>query len=519
MKRTNLCANRVKPKLGIFFIFIFMAFGICLSSALDYSVSYSGGNWWIDTGTMHYNGPYSVGSGGWYGAGPTTPLDCGVSGDITVTFTWVPGYANEPPPKTAIVEEACVAQYASSPGSSGTADNSLGDAVVVTPVGTDQHGVSGTYSGGDPIWHPWVKDHPGLSFSFVRAPSASVTTTGTPPGGSVGVSYQAITTPVRLTLSGPLTSNDGNYDVLVGQGVTGTLSVGSVVPASYSWTIPGNIFKDFAIASDQSTGTLTPFPGSDLTIPHPHWYWAEGNSTGASKTITCTAAVVVDGKNLSVYDSRIVRVWEPYFEMSPHIFSGVAYLSLAVDSCQTENPSTGDPAISFEGGVGTPDLFASVQGYGQWLFAQLCNISRKNSSWGSPLFTSITTSGQYWLDNTWGYAPDPLWETWPADSTATVPDHQVTDDSPENGFIAEEDEFKVNDKFKMYEMFLPPGTDSRWVPLAVVQWKWTAHMAAGSLTGWPVAPGDPVPGSSVSITSSTTTSAHPTWTHVFFNSP
>jgi hypothetical protein len=45
-----------------------------------------------------------------------------------------------------------------------------------------------------------------------------------------------------------------------------------------------------------------------------------------------------------------------------------------------------------------------------------------------------------------------------------------------------------NDSYTTYVMFLPPGTNSRWVPLKVVQWSWMGKVAAYDLVnqtaGW-----------------------------------
>ena len=68
--------------------------------------------------------------------------------------------------------------------------------------------------------------------------------------------------------------------------------------------------------------------------------------------------------------------------------------------------------------------------------------------------------------------------------------------------------FKRQDFFKTYIMFLPPGEQSRWVPLRVMNWRWVGEMVRPDADS----PFQPL-GLGRSSDPSEPTTTHPVWTH------
>ena len=98
-----------------------------------------------------------------------------------------------------------------------------------------------------------------------------------------------------------------------------------------------------------------------------------------------------------------------------------------------------------------------------------------------------------------------------ADSVETQPrpNAYVATDGPSLG-LAGASSFKIDDQFRMFQLYHPPGNDWAWVPLNKIEWSVFAEGTYGFS-------GDPVPNSSVGQTSAGATTTHPEWTNVFGN--
>jgi hypothetical protein len=93
-----------------------------------------------------------------------------------------------------------------------------------------------------------------------------------------------------------------------------------------------------------------------------------------------------------------------------------------------------------------------------------------------------------------------------------LPNIEFTEDSPEQGLVAGyvANSFAINDRFEMVHMYRPAGSDSIWVPLNRIDWKWQATGSRNFFDNWP-APVTVVPGSRIESIQTTSTCAHPIW--------
>jgi len=168
------------------------------------------------------------------------------------------------------------------------------------------------------------------------------------------------------------------------------------------------------------------------------------------------------------------------------------------------------PGIHFTGRVGTPALFTtsgvrpSVSA-GSWAFLQLCKLdeSINSSVWPS----KTLNTGGYELDNIW-----PYWGQYIANSTDANPNSASAPDSPAVGLDTTTDNIVINNDFQMYMMYLPPGSNSQWVPLDRLTWHWDVNSSEVGSQWIPTPPG------SVIADPDQKWMVHPEWTSRHGNS-
>jgi len=245
---------------------------------------------------------------------------------LTVTFIWQPDYPGEPPPASVIV---CQNGYAS-----GHTAYSAGNCVI-TYMCNDGLGGSITSDGicKDTKWSVQSPAGDGsvsltcTSSSAFTGNSGTVGRNGAPPcaNGIVSLGYSANVYPVTINLNGATKDSSGNYNILVGQGCTASISgipSGTGWTTTYSWSVSGPTFQTWqsqtpAIGSNPvnlDASYYVPGPGV-LTNATAHWYWNEtGRNSGKSETVTCTATVTPptgQGSQFSVTAKQPVIVWSP----------------------------------------------------------------------------------------------------------------------------------------------------------------------------------------------------------------
>ncbi len=176
-------------------------------------------------------------------------------------------------------------------------------------------------------------------------------------------------------------------------------------------------------------------------------------------------------------------------------------------------------AIRWTGNVATPLRFVTSQGdHGMFAYLQLCKIDDFVIRLSGPQKT-YSTHGRWDLDNRCLYCPDGGGMS-PADTCENgtpIGNSLGPEDRPELGLrygIYAITSWQMDNEFEMFQLYLPPGFDSRLVPLNSTQW---STFGDG---GYPViGPGETlVPGSWTSVFSHGRTYIHPEWTAVFSNS-
>ncbi len=119
--------------------------------------------------------------------------------------------------------------------------------------------------------------------------------------------------------------------------------------------------------------------------------------------------------------------------------------------------------ITWTGLVTTQSDFTAI-GTGSWNFVQLVTPSRFRVKQGTA--ESFVKNGQLCLDNSYPYNS----VTFPADASSTT-----LADAPSNALSSNSqalDSVNALDSFGTWLMYLPPGSDSRYVPIRKIKWFW-----------------------------------------------
>ena len=75
--------------------------------------------------------------------------------------------------------------------------------------------------------------------------------------------------------------------------------------------------------------------------------------------------------------------------------------------------------------------------------------------------------------------------------------------------------YRVSDSFQTYVRYLPPGSDTQWVPVWLITWHWSADDTAPIVNGqpsWPAWSGSSA--GNAAIDSTAATLVFPTWTQI-----
>jgi len=494
---------------------VLMAF----ASAGHYTVSYSIDSCSTDIvgplGT-HWSDVYHVASGSATGSGTSQEPPGGTvaigqgsahsHGSITATFTWQGDDANDLPPPVAIVKETAAAGWT---GTSGSCDNGLGNPATNTAYGQCSSGT--TY---------WLKPSPGASFTHIVSPDASASFSGSGvPGGpmaaQVSVSYTATASPVRLALEGTVKDLEKHDHALIGRGVSGHVSMDGDALASqtnfsnYGWSLTGDTFKQYSIASDQSSATVTYLNTTDLSQVHPTWYYKAPGL--ADQTVTLQVNITVAGNALGWATLTCpvtvwsVGNWDLHGFTDGSVNYGYHYSDIHAGGPPDDDGGPGIAGMATYAMASTPLVFQSQLGNGQFAVVQLCQLNHDEAVvlyLLGPLghlgvyFPDFRLDGSFPYDSTY----------YPANGTST----NAIDDSPSQDLSIAAVSVNVSDHWNSYLMFLPPG-GGQWVPVARMPWTWTASASRSTLlSAWP----NP-PSGSVAWSTAVSESNHPTWTALY----
>lgn len=285
---------------------------------------------------------------------------------------------------------------------------------------------------------------------------------------------------------------DTNKKVLPGQKIILKCELPTVTVQEYEWTLPGTTFKDYV--ANQSTGTLTPLAAGDKNQQIVRFYWAD---TGDAREVKCRVKV-----NNKWYDIKNkVDVKKPTSTLTATI--GEVKLNGAGDRCGLYPKAGQTDGLSFTGKVEVPTGFAE----GSWNWVQLVNdgLQRKLANGTVERGNNF---GTYVLDNTYPYEPPP-YSAHPGTAGGYATGEEKTNsDTPSSGLDPNTLQSKeTHDNFQTFLMFLPPGEESRYVPVRKFTW-WWKYKATTTAGVWSVVAGS----TGEDKTDSVETTSHPTWT-------
>lgn len=471
--------------------------------------------WTSDGPRGEASGPYpsphntcTVGAGGGSSPWAAIPGTCSLDGDIITHVRWDGGSQHEPRPAAIIVTEISTATWIGDSGLalSGLPDEELepgyarGTRKTVVAVNEDEFNL--------PMR--------GSPYSYAAKESTSTIAAG------ATISYEVGITNVSFGVTNTLQSSTGP-ECLIGQGHLGGISAPTYNFTEHQWAVAGNVFKSYIISEDHTSATLTLQDPADWQVPNPHWFWKEQGTF----TVSCTARVWFGDKDLgTVTVHQSVKVWEPWNGFAPHLvtdelfFAGGQLGTSVPSKVVSYDPNFFDDdtgnAIEFYGAVGTPNRFRSpgTGGAGFHCYVQLALIDDLITFSGGPFWSAITTDGRWDLDNDFPY-PASLLGFWPATSSESSDEANplVAEDAPMLGLPMPATSFVFDDEYDMYQLYLPPGEDSAWVPLSHIYWTCYGTYASPWLLS-----GQPVPKSYIRVEKSERTNKHPVWTHIFTNS-
>jgi hypothetical protein len=417
--------------------------------------------------------PYNAGGCGTGGGGPLLFClsygDAYVSGTVTAHLVWNDGNGGQTnPPEAVVVEERSFAAWGGDSGSC-----SCGLTVV------DSHSTANR--SGDKSGLRWtVKENPGTSFDMPVSCSMSAyghvsSTSAYNPYGGCYVSYGITPHDVRLNLDGGLVAAPGT-SYLIGQLLTGTI-VAPYTVASRTWSVSGGEpFKrfdvDFVPGAQISTGHRVNLASTDLSAATLACCFARTGSPTISCALHLTLPELSPTGGLAVTVSKDTATVAPTSSVSVDHDGTVILVNSSLHSGATLRISTSS-RMDWSGTVTSPSGYGSDGG---WNFTQLITLGSSRHVPPSTTQTEQCGNGTAWwtsgLDTAWGYEPqDGLF---PDDGTEG---HAF--DCPSFGLEADADSYSARQDFEVYQLYLPPGTGSQYVPLKKFTWYWTGTATWG----------------------------------------
>ncbi len=295
------------------------------------------------------------------------------------------------------------------------------------------------------------------------------------------------------------------------------------------WWSNGNKFANWSATIDLAE--VTP---ADISGDTPSWRYIDGMGgegtppNGPEDTsVNCSFHLYDSLDNIDIGDVSLARdltVWRPWavgvtsvgtpsWLGSAPDYSGISMGGGGVSSA---------PAVTISSRVGTPSLFSQYFGAnGSAAFIQLAEVSTSLHK-GFYGLSSDSTDGFVLdlsaTDMDWAY--NPPWEatlTWDpnANPPAYVGGSQTLTDSP--GFDSFDvggltaSSYSIDDKFRDWVMFLPPGQNPAWIPSLGVKAEYNNDTWWSSSSGdkpWPDSP--PGPGNTLK-SGVVPVWEHPTW--------
>jgi len=310
-------------------------------------------------------------------------------------------------------------------------------------------------------------------------PTAS-STPGLGQTGSVSVSYSASASPVLLNLTGAKQDSSGNWNILVGQHCTASLSgIPSSCTVSYQWSVGGTTFQTWSdtAPTDTDVSYYVDGPGP-LNIAEPSWYWNDLMGSGATKneTVSCTATVTPpagEGSPFTVSATKQVHVMVPGWNCTGTGGTMQVNTSAPGDS----NYELWAGPIAGSGETGGMDWNATVTSAKAALFAngdiKIVQLTTPNATYTEGTTTHAwSLNGQAGLDTSCPYP-------W----TSGAPNY-FGGDTPGTPLMSTDTAATEQSQFVDYLMYVAPGADVQWVPLATFSWGTNGSATQPNPGGW-----------------------------------
>lgn len=263
----------------------------------------------------------------------------------------------------------------------------------------------------------------------------------------------------------------------------------------YEWVLPSSAFEDYT--ANQTDGKLTPMEASDLSKANVSFYLAASGNSPIGIKFSLGGAVHETTASLDVQQPVVNFTRKLGIIKFSSAFSGDLRLGLF------ENAPGDYDGIVWEGEVFVPAGWP--QGKWNWVQTGTPNISVIENS-GNPLVYS--TNGQTGLDTRYPVAPaPPASHPGAAQGYSTgIPINPATTsgDSP-SIILSDFKQCSYAANLTTYLMFLPDGTESRYVPLKSMNWNLSFTASKDASNSWSIQ------SQSVNAEQPQSTTNHPKW--------
>lgn len=435
------------------------------------------------------------------------------TGTVTAVFQW-----NDPtqkPPAVIVSQNVAASFDVINTGGYGSvaAQNDLGD-----PLEVDYFSSGSTYQslGGSSGHEYYIVQGEG-QITVTITPTMTCTGSGQVKMW-VKISIRLLEVELVVTGTTPNLASEGAPPmILQGQGATASFLVRDadslhgtdIFLTQYSYDVPYNTFTDYTFST--TNGEVYYPPQGYFQTASPHWYWCSPPDIpippGYVEAMVSGTVVInsSEGTEGAAYGEFNLQLYRPIYSFASNSGSNnwigspyIPFLNVGVRAGPggLSHPPIFGAGICGQWFIGTVETQSWFWGTnpsdpGEWAFVQLFKGYR---SWG----LGFINHTDHVLDGTWPYygpisATSMLFEAEDDPQNATGP----------NAFMHS---FDINDDFIMHQMYLPPGADSRYTPLAFINWKWVA----GDTGYFP-----PTPSGAPFVQGSGDTAFHPTWSDTF----
>jgi len=270
--------------------------------------------------------------------------------------------------------------------------------------------------------------------------------------------------------------------VLVGQRIALSATVEAppaLILPGRSWSVPGPIFRDYIATA--SEGVL--HTDVDLASASTTFYWSDATPAGTERNVSVSVPLLT---GVSISRSTKFKVFEPESEFSVAV--GTIGRFPSFDPAQPApytffGPTApGSFAIVFTGRVVTPQAFAAVD-IGKWYVTQLVTTHRSiRANVAHAVIPNaegdadIPAGGILEADaNSYPGTLDTRVEMNGSRFNADSLQYQ-THDNPTQPLLGDIDRSSADDQFETWLMYVPPGADSKAIPLKKIETSWGAAM-------------------------------------------